>query len=254
MTRTCDGESSAERSTTGVSPRGQRVGCVRLAGTGRGAGSCPGGGPSGQGSSSWLKRNRLGNSAAGPVLDRVFARGDRDDRLRDLVDAIDELDPLARFQQGGELGGERVVLSEQRRVGDLDPIRVVLHRERVGVALVAIQRDDRIGLEDALEREQLADRRVRDGARPLVAEDRDVVDRRDVERGAGRAGGIDSRARRLAVPALEPGHRRVELRGREELDHRQDPAVDQAGLDVTAPAAVDLDVGIGEDAEGQLLL
>ena len=40
----------------------------------------------------------------------------------------------------------------------------------------------------------------------------------------------------------------------EELDHAEDPAVDQAGLDVAAAARVDVDVRIGQHPVGQLLL
>ena len=39
-----------------------------------------------------------------------------------------------------------------------------------------------------------------------------------------------------AVAAVEPADRRVKPGGRQELDRAEDPAVDQAGLDV-APAA-----------------
>ena len=61
------------------------------------------------------------------------------------------------------------------------------------------------------------------------------------------------RHRRRSAPlrlcaALEAGDRRVEARGREELDHAEDRRSIEAGLDVAAAAGVDLDVGIGEHA------
>ena len=82
-----------------------------------------------------------------------------------------------------------------RRVGDLDAVGVVGQRERRRLVLVAHRRDDLVRSHRALERQQPADRDVRDRAGALVALDRDVVDLRDVD---ARAAGAERRACRLS--------------------------------------------------------
>src|SRR5205807_9077558 len=130
-------------------------------------------------------------------------------RFGDLGDVVDQVGPLAGGEQAGDLGGEPLVPSVQRRVCDLDAVGVVGQPHRVALALVAHQRDDLVGPEGALEGEQAADRDVRDRARVLVALDRDVVDLREVDRSSGRAGGVHADGGGQAVPALEPGDGRV---------------------------------------------
>ena len=90
-----------------------------------------------------------------------------------------------------------------------------------------------------------------DRARALVADDRDAVDRRDVDGVAGRVLGDVARGGQVAVAALERGDRRLEARRGEELERREHAAVDLPGLDVAPAAAVDLDARVVERRAGR---
>ena len=89
---------------------------------------------------------------------------------------------------------------------------------------------------------------------PLVAVHRDAVDRRDVDRRADRVLADVPRGRHDRVPALQGRDRELVAAADEVLEQRQDPAVDLPGLDVLAPALVDLEARVVEDALGELLL
>ncbi len=88
----------------------------------------------------------------------------------------------------------------------------------------------------------------------LVAHDRHAVDRGDVDRRARRVLGHVARGRQVGVAAAQRGDGRLEPGGDEELERGQHAAVDLAAADVRAPAAVDLDVRVGEDALRERLL
>ena len=95
---------------------------------------------------------------------------------------LDEPRPLARPQRRVELAPEPRVGAVERAEADVDVVGVVGQRERVVRAVEGHQRDDLVGLHRALQRQQAADRDVGDRAGALVADDRDAVDRRDVDR------------------------------------------------------------------------
>src|SRR5207253_7441193 len=90
--------------------------------------------------------------------------------------------------------------------------------------------------------------------RTLVPGDRGAVDDGDVDRVAGAVLGDVAGGGEEAVAALQRGDRQLEAVGAQVLEHRQDAAVDAAGGDVFAAAAVDLEVLVGEDAFLQRLL
>jgi hypothetical protein len=81
-----------------------------------------------------------------------------------------------------------------------------------------------------------------------VAEDRDAVDLRDVDRVAGGVVGDVAGAREETVAALERGDRWPQAGLRQIGKRRERAPVDLARADVIAPAAVDLDPLVGEDA------
>ena len=137
----------------------------------------------------------------------------------------------------------------QRAEADVDVVVVVGHRERVVGALEGHQRDDLVRLHRALEGQQALDRQVGDRARALVAEDRDAVDGGDVDGGAGRVLGDVARGGQVAVAALERADGRLQAGGGEELERGEHAAVDRAGADVVAAAAVDRRCG-GRRARG----
>src|SRR3954470_9299690 len=87
-----------------------------------------------------------------------------------------------------------------------------------------------------------------------MADDRDPVDRRDVDGGAGRVLADVARRSEVAVAAVQRADRRLEAARGEELERREHAAVDVARLDVAAAAGVDPDVRAVEYAPLQRLL
>ena len=120
------------------------------------------------------------------------------------------------------------------------------HRERVVRTRILHQGDDLVRLHRALEREQRAHGLVGDRAGALVADDRRAVDRGDVDRRAEAVLGDVAALRVVAVAAAQARDGRVHALGDEELERRQHAAVDHAGADVLAAAAVDLDARVRE--------
>ena len=92
---------------------------------------------------------------------------------------IQQVRPLARFQDGHRLPAELLVSAEERSEADVDVVVVVAHRQRVRAEVE--QRDDLVRAHRALEAHQSAHGLLGDAAALLVADDRDVVDPRDVD-------------------------------------------------------------------------
>ena len=104
-----------------------------------------------------------------------------DDRVPDVADVVEELVPLVVRQQPACLATEPGVGGAVERLEpDVDVVGVIGHR--VGLAAHVHQRDDLVRLDGSLKGEQAPDREVPDRSGPLVPEDRDVVDLRDVNR------------------------------------------------------------------------
>jgi hypothetical protein len=99
-----------------------------------------------------------------------------------------------------------------RAEADVHMVRVIGQRERVVLPRIGHQRDDLVGLHEALEPEQLAHDVVGDGALALVAEHRCAVDRGDVDGVAGGVLGDVAGGGEERVPAFERGDSGAELR------------------------------------------
>ena len=195
---------------------------------------------------------RRGGAARG--LDRVLRRLEADLRVVDLLQAVDQLDPLVGLEHRVDPLGGLGVGAVERLPAHVDVVVVVAHRERVVGALEGHQGDDLVGLHGALQGEQALDREVGDRALALVADDRDAVDHRDVDGVAGGVLGDVARGGEEAVAALHRGDRRLEARGGQELERGEHAAVDRAGADVAGAAGVDVDARVGEHVTAQRVL
>src|SRR5829696_8712057 len=216
-----------------------------------------------------LPRPRPGYAPAPPrwrllaVVGLRSALGDLQRELRgrlahlgivDLADAVDQLDPLLGLEDRVDPARGLGALAVQRAPAHVDVVGVVAHRERVVRVVVGHQGDDLVRLHRALQGQQALDRDVGDRARALVAQDRDAVDGRDVDRGARGVLGDVARRGQVAVAAAQRGDRRLQARGGEVLEGREHAPVDLARADVRGAAAVDADAGVVDDALDQRLL
>src|SRR4051812_2073583 len=224
--------------------------------TGRRAGRAPTGARAGRSrrAGSVAPARRRAGGRRGLDVERVLRRRGQHGGVGDLAEAVHQLRPLARLQRRVQLAAELGVRPEERMEADVDVVVVVGQRERVVGAGERHQRDDLVRLHRALEREQAADRDVGDRARALVADDRDPVDRGDVDGVARRVLADVARRREVAVAAVQRADGRLQTAGGEELERREDAAVDVSGLDVAPAAVVDLDVRAVEDPLLQRLL
>src|SRR5438874_2021991 len=75
-------------------------------------------------------RSRPGEALLRAGLDRVLARRDRDDRLVDLAEVVDQLGPLIGLEDAARHRRELLVGAVELGVGDLDAVRVVGQLDR----------------------------------------------------------------------------------------------------------------------------